>query len=63
ALNRVTEQVKITDQPLETISGEFDLVIANIMAEENVRLAAQLVARLSGQGCLILSGILKEKET
>ena len=61
-LNRVAGQVEITDQPLETINGTFDLIIANIMAEENVRLAAPLVERLSDQGCLILSGILKEKE-
>jgi ribosomal protein L11 methyltransferase len=61
-LNKVAGTVTVTDQLLETIDGAYDLVIANILAEENVRLAEQLVARLSADGVLILSGILKEKE-
>ena len=62
ALNHVSEQVVVTGQPLEAIDGEFNLVIANILAEENVRLAAALVEHLAPGGILILSGILKEKE-
>lgn len=61
-LNRSTDRVEITDRPLDEIEGEYDLVIANIMAEENVRLAELLVAHLATGGALILSGILKEKE-
>ena len=63
AMNNVAQTVTVTDQLLETIDGVYDLVIANILAEENVRLADQLVARLSPDGVLILSGILKEKES
>lgn len=61
-MNKVARTVAVTDQLLETIEDVYDLVIANILAEENVRLAEQLVARLSPDGVLILSGILKEKE-
>ncbi len=61
-MNNVAGTVTVTDQLLETIDGVYDLVIANILAEENVRLADQLVTRLSKNGVLILSGILKEKE-
>lgn len=60
--NQVASQVEVTDLLLEQIEGRFDLVIANIMAEENVRLAGQLVARMANNGLLILSGILREKE-
>ena len=62
ALNRVDNRITVTDRPLEALPGCYDLVIANILAEENVRLADQLVARLAPGAELILSGILKEKE-
>ncbi|RMF45597.1 MAG: 50S ribosomal protein L11 methyltransferase, partial [Deltaproteobacteria bacterium] len=39
----------------------FDLVIANILAEENIRLAGQLIDHLRPGGHLVLSGILGEK--
>ncbi len=62
AINGLGERVEITGAPLETLEGDFDLVLANILAEENIRLASELVGRLAPGGCLILSGILREKE-
>jgi ribosomal protein L11 methyltransferase len=61
--NGVAERVEVTDAPLEQLSGVFDVVLANILAEENLRLADALVGHLAPSGALILSGILKEKET
>ena len=61
-LNRVDEKISFTIAPLEELEGSFDLVLANILAEENVRLAEALVARLAPGGRLVLSGILIEKE-
>jgi ribosomal protein L11 methyltransferase len=60
--NGLAERVTITDTPLGELAGEFDVVLANILAEENIRLAAQLVQHLAAGGVLILSGILQEKE-
>jgi len=60
--NGVEGQVEVTRMPLETLPLAYDLVLANILAEENVRLASELVRRLSPGGVLILSGILQEKE-
>lgn len=62
ALNGVAALVAVSDTPLHQISGEFDIVLANILAEELVRLAPHLVRRVSPGGFLILSGILNEKE-
>jgi len=62
ALNGVAGQLEITEQPLEELGGTYDVVIANILAEENVRLADHLCARLAPGGSLLLSGILREKE-
>lgn len=60
--NRLTRQISITDSPLDEIPGQYDLVLANILAGENIRLAAPLVAHLAPQGRLVLSGILIEQE-
>jgi len=62
ALNGVADRVAICETPLEEIGGAFDVVIANILAEENVRLAEHLCARVAPGGSLLLSGILREKE-
>jgi ribosomal protein L11 methyltransferase len=44
------------------LDGCFDVILANILAEELVRLAPALSERLSPGGSLVLSGILAEKE-
>jgi ribosomal protein L11 methyltransferase len=62
ALNGVGDRVEVTLEPLSALSGGYDLVLANILAEENVRLATELVDRVAPGGALILSGILQEKE-
>ncbi len=61
-LNHVDEKISFSIAPLEELEGEFDLVLANILAEENIRLADELVAHLASGGRLVLSGILIEKE-
>ncbi|MDT8420509.1 MAG: 50S ribosomal protein L11 methyltransferase [Desulfuromonadales bacterium] len=63
AHNNLNTRIETTTTPLEELSGEFDLVIANILAEENVRLKQALTRRLAPGGYLILSGILTEKES
>ena len=63
AKNGYADQIEITEQPLEQLPGRFDLVVANILAEENVRLKQALLDHLNPGGWLVLSGILREKET
>lgn len=62
AQNGLSDIITVTPEPLEELTGTFDIVIANILAEENVRLASHLIARLATGGTLLLSGILREKE-
>ncbi len=62
ALNDLADQVECDTTPLEKLTGTFDVILANILAEELVRLAPQLIQRLSGGGMLVLSGILAERE-
>lgn len=62
AVNGLAEQVECTTTPLESLGGVFDVILANILAEELVRLAPHLVEHLAPGGMLVLSGILAEKE-
>ncbi len=62
AINGLLEQVECSTTPLESLSGSFDVILANILAEELVRLAPALAERLAPGGSLVLSGILEEKE-
>jgi len=60
--NSYQEQIVVTEEPLESLPGRYDLVVANILAEENVRLGKYFVDHLNPGGWLVLSGILREKE-
>lgn len=62
ALNQLSDQVECGTTPLEGLTEKFDIILANILAEELVRLAPYLTDRLYPGGSLILSGILAEKE-
>jgi len=60
--NGLVSKIHVTDQPLEELTSRYDLVVANILAEENVRLKHEFMSHLAAHGWLVLSGILKEKE-
>jgi ribosomal protein L11 methyltransferase len=62
ALNQLSDRIECGTVPLESLTERFDIILANILAEELVRLAPHLTARLNTGGSLILSGILAEKE-
>lgn len=60
-LNNVSRKVTITAKSLENIKSKFSVIFANIIAEELVRIAHLLKARIEKKGFLILSGILQER--
>lgn len=62
ALNHLSDRVECGTAPIELLTERFDLIVANILAEELVRLAPCLTSCLLPGGALILSGILAEKE-
>ena len=62
ALNGVGDRVAVSTTPLAAVTGTYGIVLANILAEELVRLSGELVARVAPGGFLILSGILTERE-
>lgn len=62
AVNGLEENIQLGTTPLEAVDGIFDIILANILAEELVRLAPDIAKRLTTGGRVILSGILAEKE-
>jgi ribosomal protein L11 methyltransferase len=62
ALNRVATIVSACTAPLAEVVGLFSVVVANILAEELVRMSGELVGKMRQGGFLVLSGILTEKE-
>lgn len=61
-MNGVESIISASTTPLASVSGEFDVVIANILAEDLARMATELIKRVKMGGYLVLSGILIERE-
>ncbi|SDZ99838.1 [LSU ribosomal protein L11P]-lysine N-methyltransferase [Desulfuromusa kysingii] len=60
--NNYTKKIEVSELSLEELTSEFDLIVANILAEENIRLKLAFMDHLRPGGWLVLSGILTEKE-
>jgi ribosomal protein L11 methyltransferase len=60
--NGIGERIICSTTPLDELPGSYDLILANILAEDLVRMRHQLAARVANNGTLILSGILVERE-
>jgi len=58
ALNAVADRIEITNADVATLGNSFDLIIANITANDLIRLQPHLTALMEEGGYLILSGII-----
>jgi ribosomal protein L11 methyltransferase len=54
--------LELSPEPPERLSGAFDLVVANILANTLVELSPGIASRLAPGGTLLLSGILAGQE-
>lgn len=59
-LNGVAGHIVVDTTPIHELTGEFDLVVANILAPTLIALADDL-RRLAGDGLLVVSGILADR--
>lgn len=62
AINAVSRQIEASLTPLAEVAGEFGIVLANILAEELVKMKDGLVAKCAQGGFIVLSGILLERK-
>jgi ribosomal protein L11 methyltransferase len=60
ASNGVAERLRVCDSPAD-IEGEFDVVVANILAGPLVQFAESITSTLASRGMLALSGVLCEQ--
>jgi ribosomal protein L11 methyltransferase len=56
-----TPQVELSTLPLQALSGTFDVVLANILANTLVELAEPICSRVGPKGSLALAGILVDQ--
>jgi ribosomal protein L11 methyltransferase len=57
-----SERIRLFAGPVAACSGRFDLVVANMLAEELVPETRALLARAARRGRLVLSGLTRERE-
>lgn len=60
--NGVGDRVAVYHGGIETLTGEADVVVINILAEVIVSLADQIAVRLKPGGLVIASGIIKARQ-
>jgi ribosomal protein L11 methyltransferase len=61
ARNGVAERVSVSTTPLEHLEGQYDVVVANILAPALIALADDLRRVVAPTGLLIISGILADR--
>jgi len=61
AKNMVGKNIDFSTTPLKKISGDYPLVIANILPHTLIDMKEELYLRLQKDGYLVLSGILQTK--
>ncbi len=61
AVNAVVDIVSLSSDPLDTIEGRYQRVIANIISSVLRKLREDLVARVAPGGLLVVSGVLREE--
>lgn len=60
-INDVGDRVGASTDPLQSVDGRYDIVLANIQAPILIDMASQLVERMAEGGVLVLSGILADR--
>ena len=61
AFNCVDDIVGVSIDPQESIEGEFEVVVANIVSNVLIPMAPVLASKVQAEGVLILSGVLVEE--
>ncbi len=59
--NGVEQRISVSTTPLDAVDGQFDVVVANILAPALIALAADLRRVLAPAGVLVISGILADR--
>jgi ribosomal protein L11 methyltransferase len=61
-LNGLEQRAQFRQGPVEAVTGQFQVITANIYLDPLVDMMSQIVSRLAPAGVVILSGILAHQE-
>ena len=59
-INGVADRVHVSTTPLAQVAGDYDIVVANILAPTLIELAVELRRVVAPSGSLIVSGVLAD---
>jgi len=62
AHNQLAEKIAVSDDTLALVSGQFDLICANIIHDVLVDMAPNIVQLLADKGYVVLAGILQGEQ-
>lgn len=61
-INSVDSRVCVTNNSIEDVKGQFELVVANIIRDELIRMAKEIKSVLEENGILLVSGIFENRK-
>jgi ribosomal protein L11 methyltransferase len=61
-INRVDSKVLVSNNSIEDVIGKFELVVANIIRDELIRMAKQIKSVMEDNGILLVSGIFEDRK-
>lgn len=61
-LNPGAEGIRVSDRPLSSFNGRFDLVIANLRLPTLVALSGWVASHMEPSGCFVVSGFTDEEQ-
>ena len=59
--NGLSGKIEVSSVPIDELKGTFDIIVANILADDLIAMKNSIIKRLSKNGKIILSGILAAK--
>jgi ribosomal protein L11 methyltransferase len=61
-INRVDSKVRVANNSIEDVRGKFELVVANIVRDELIRMAKEIKSVVKENGILLVSGIFENRK-
>jgi ribosomal protein L11 methyltransferase len=61
-INSVDSKVCVTNYSIEDVRGKFELVVANIIRDELIRMAKEIKSVVEDNGILLVSGIFENRK-
>lgn len=61
-INRVNSKVRVENNSIEDVRGKFELVVANIIRDELIRMAKEIKSVVEENGILLVSGIFENRK-